>query len=231
MKLRTKSKCDLLTEAIIDGIIDGRYRQGEKLLSEPELENEYQVSRVTVRESLKQLRTMGLVTIQQGEGTIVNQFKLQNYMQPLFPLMVLNSQEVDQLYTARACIEMGSVYEAAGRMTEENLKQLKKLLEKMDRASETENYDAYTELDGQFHYLISELSGNQVIVSFYFMVKDVLQHYIAKTNKRTTVISRSLAEHKKIVEYMESGDRDRAMAQMREHIMQAKENLLNAETG
>lgn len=229
MKLRTKSKCDLLTEAIIDGIIEGRYRQGEKLPSEPELEQEYQVSRVTVRESLKQLRTMGLVTIQQGDGTIVNRFTLQNYMQPLFPLMVLNSQDVAQLYDARACIEMGAVYEATGHITPEQILRLKKLLEKMGKASAAGDYDLFTDLDGQFHFLINEFSGNQVIVSIYFMVKDVLQHYIAKTNKRTTIISRSYEEHKKIVEAMESGNGKDASYAMREHIMHAKENLLAAE--
>ena len=231
MRLQAKSKCDLLTDAIIEGIIAGRYRQGQKLPSESELEAEYQVSRVTVRESLKQLRTMGLVTIQQGEGTLINEFKLRNYMQPLFPLMILQSQEIGQLYDARGYIEMGAVYEATGHLTAEQRERLEQIIEQTEKASAEENYEAFTELDSLFHYLICEFSENQVLLSVYYMIRDVLKRYIRETNRGTTIISQSCADHKEIVRLMAAGDGNQASLKMKEHILRAKENLLKAEAG
>ena len=227
MKLRAKSKCDLLTEAIIEGIITGRYQQGQKLPSESELESEYQVSRVTVRESLKQLRTMGLVTIQQGEGTVINEFKLRNFMQPLYPLMVLSSQEVGQLYDARGYIEMGAVSAAVGRLSAEQAEQLEQLIAQSEKAVEREDYEAFNELDSLFHYLICEFSGNQVLLSVYYMIRDVLKIYIRKTNRRDVILSRSLADHKEIVALMKAGDRNTASLKLKEHIQRAKGNLLS----
>ena len=226
MKLLSKSKCDLLTEALIDGIISKRYVQGEKLPSESELEEEYHVSRVTVRESLKQLSTMGLVTIQQGDGTFVNTFSLRNYLQPLFPMLVLNSQEVGQLYIARAYIEMGAVTEAVSHITHEQIERLKLIIGQMEKASEEEDKEAFTILDSQFHFLISEASDNQAILSIYYMIKDVLDYYIRQTNRGMRVISTSLAEHKRVVDALLSGDADEAAAAMKDHILHAKENLL-----
>lgn len=228
MRLYSKSKCDLLTEAIIEGIISKRYIQGEKLPSESELEEEYHVSRVTVRESLKQLSTMGLVTIQQGDGTIVNHFTLRNYLQPLFPLLVLNDREVSELYMARAYIEMGAVTEAATHITPEQISQLKQLIREMERASKAEDNEAFTKLDSQFHYLLCEASDNQAILSIYYMIKDVLNYYIRQTNRATTVISTSLKEHKAVLDALLTGDTAEVSAAMKKHILHARDNLLSA---
>ena len=78
MKIKSKSKCDLLTEEIIGQIVQGVYRPGDKLPPENELIAAYQVSRVTVRESLKKLSAMGIVSICQGDGTFINHFNLRS---------------------------------------------------------------------------------------------------------------------------------------------------------
>ncbi len=228
MIIHSKSKCDLLTEAIIEGIISGRYVQGEKLPSESELEEEYKVSRVTVRESLKQLRTMGLVTIQQGDGTIVNQFTLRNYLQPLFPLLVLNDREVSDLYMARAYIEMGAATEAVTHIKPEQTKVLGQLISEMEDAFKKGNNEAYTKLDSRFHFMLCEASDNQAILSIFYMIKDVLDYYIRQTNQAERVISTSLAEHKEIFKALQAGDTAAVSASMKEHILHARDNLLSA---
>ncbi len=52
---------------------EGRYKPGDKLSSEAELVREFEVSRNTVRQALDLLRSMNLVTRQQGRGTFVAQ--------------------------------------------------------------------------------------------------------------------------------------------------------------
>lgn len=56
-------------------IIAGKYPDGTKLPSEPKLQNEYSVSRVTLRNALNQLVKGGYIIRVQGKGTFVNKPK------------------------------------------------------------------------------------------------------------------------------------------------------------
>ncbi len=62
---------DRLTELIAQR----RFLPGEKLPSEPELAQELQVSRTTLREALRILTTRGLVEVRRGVGTFVTESK------------------------------------------------------------------------------------------------------------------------------------------------------------
>lgn len=53
-------------------ILSGNYKQGDQLLNEDKLCSLYNVSRTTVRRSLKELENEGLVVINHGKGTFVN---------------------------------------------------------------------------------------------------------------------------------------------------------------
>lgn len=73
MNKQTTSACRyaLLTTALRRGIEEGRYAMGSVLPTEAELCEQFNVSRHTVREALRQLRNMGLVASRQGSGTVV----------------------------------------------------------------------------------------------------------------------------------------------------------------
>jgi DNA-binding GntR family transcriptional regulator len=52
-------------------IAEGRYPIGSQLPSEPELEQEFGVSRITIRQALSMLKRRGLLTSRSGMGTVV----------------------------------------------------------------------------------------------------------------------------------------------------------------
>src|SRR5207244_11787249 len=54
-----------------DAIPDGRFRAGTKLPPERELAAEFRVNRTSVREAIKVLEGLGLVTVRQGDGATV----------------------------------------------------------------------------------------------------------------------------------------------------------------
>jgi len=227
-KVRTKNKCDVVTEEIINLIVSRTFKPGEKLPTENELVELFGVSRVTVRESLKRLSSMGIVSIYQGDGTFVNTFNLTNFMKPLFSLMVLSELSIEQLYDARLYVEVGMVSLAAKSRQFCKLEKLEAMLVEQRIAVEQEDDLAFTELDWQFHLLIGEASDNEVLLSAYMMIKDILKHYIKKTNRRPVVMSTSLGFHEKIVDAIARQDRDDAEALMRGHINNAKQSLLDS---
>lgn len=54
-----------------DAILDGRFRAGQKLPPERELADEFQVNRTSIREAIKVLEGLALVTVRQGDGATV----------------------------------------------------------------------------------------------------------------------------------------------------------------
>ena len=60
-----------VAEQLRDAILDGRFAAGRKLPPERELAQEFGVNRTSVRESLKVLEGLGLVTVRQGDGATV----------------------------------------------------------------------------------------------------------------------------------------------------------------
>lgn len=67
------TKQALIADALFSGIQAGKYKIGDRLPSEPELSLQFGVSRHTVRAALRALHNRGLVTSQQGVGTIVQE--------------------------------------------------------------------------------------------------------------------------------------------------------------
>src|SRR5437867_4757628 len=60
-----------VAEQLRDAILDGRFRAGTKLPPERELALEFRVNRTSVREAIKVLEGLGLVTVRQGDGATV----------------------------------------------------------------------------------------------------------------------------------------------------------------
>lgn len=72
-----------LKEIIKNEIITHKYLSGEKLPTEPELCETYQVSRITVRKAVEELCKEGMLEKKQGKGTFVKQRKIQRKMEHL----------------------------------------------------------------------------------------------------------------------------------------------------
>src|SRR5437867_10977928 len=60
-----------VAEQLRDAILDGRFRAGQKLPPERELADEFRVNRTSIREAIKVLEGLGLVSVRQGDGATV----------------------------------------------------------------------------------------------------------------------------------------------------------------
>lgn len=225
-RIKSKTKCDTVVDAMLAMIINGEYAQGQRLPAETVLMESFGVSRVTVREAFKKLHTMGVVLIRQGEGTFVNRIDMGTMMKPLFAMITFDKMSVNQIYDARLFIEAGTCALAAINRTDSQLAFLKELVGKMRIAVSDADSEAFSDLDAEFHLAIGEASKNDILLGAYITIKSILKGYIKKTNYARSTVRTSLDFHAGIVELLESGNAIEAEAMMRRHIESSKKSLI-----
>jgi GntR family transcriptional repressor for pyruvate dehydrogenase complex len=220
-KIKQKTKCDTVMDDVLAMIIEGIYKEGDKLPPENTLCEKFGVSRVTIRESFKKLNMMGVVTIKQGEGTYVAHTDMSMFLKPLLSSLVFDNVSIDELYDARLFVEIGTVSLAARHSTTEDVSQ-------MHIAVKSHDLNAFAQYDADFHNLIGVISKNSILHSTYLTIKDILDGYIKKTNRTISMIDSSCKTHEQIVDAIDDRNDNLAAEIMRGHIHRARANLISS---
>lgn len=85
-KENVRTKQEILYSEWDNNIITGKWKAGEKIATERELCEQYNVSRSTVRETLRLLEQKGLISRTQGKGTFVNTQRVEQKLTKLYTL-------------------------------------------------------------------------------------------------------------------------------------------------
>lgn len=134
MKASPNTLSKLVTSKLIGRIIEGTYPSGTRLPTEREIAEEFQVTRNVVREALKRLEALGLVTIRRGSGIYVEDLKITGGVELLEVLIFREDGSMD-LGMLRDVIEFfedairSVIRHAAERAREEELERLRVLVE------------------------------------------------------------------------------------------------------
>lgn len=224
--MKTKNKCDMVVDSLLDAIVSKQYVVGSQLPIESELCKMLGVSRITVRESLKKLEMMGVVTIQQGKGTFVEKIGLNTFMQPMYGLIDFNTFDVSTIYEARLYIETGSCRLAAKHRTEKNIEALESLLKKMKTALHQERVEAFIQYDRDFHIEVAETSNNNIIRAVVTNLEDISDACFKRLHKVFTFMNDVHKHHKRIFDAIVAGDEDEAEAAIRVHTLASRDFLL-----
>lgn len=144
----------LVRDRLLSKILRGDLLPGQAL-REPEIVEELQVSRVPVREALRQLESMGLVVAKKNCGVSVR---------------VLTEGEVSDLYAFRALLDEFAGQQICARPLEERVEwgaRLERLCDAMDVAITQDDIDAYYQLNLEFHWCFIEATENAEIEKTY----------------------------------------------------------------
>ncbi|HEV7957370.1 MAG: DNA-binding transcriptional regulator, FadR family [Microbacteriaceae bacterium] len=158
-------------------ICEGRMPAGSTITTE-ELENRYLVSRSVIRESLRALAAMGMVTSKRRVGNVILPMSEWN----VYDLSVIRWRlagrgriaQLRSLTQLRAAIEPEAAKLAA---TGANLSQASDLMGLAGRlwaAGRSGDEDLFLELDIAFHALVMEMSGNEMFSRLNNLVSEVL---------------------------------------------------------
>jgi len=198
-------------------LINGVWRPGDKVPSENELADQFNVSRITVRQALQRLGTLGLIETRRGEGSFVKEVDVGDSMNALIPTMYLGENSELEIIEFREIIETECAGLAAKRANEKDINDLKALWKRMNDCKERSDLKGFGEADLDFHFKVAEITKNPLVIKTNLILRDVLENAM-----RTTIdkmgCENGLYYHNKLIQEIEAHDVKAASKTMREHI-------------
>ena len=209
---------DYVAEQIRNKIMDKHYTSGVRLPNEYQLAKEYDVCRYTIREAIKKLTATGLVQVQRGRGTFVSGNIPSSYLKNVIDLMLLDDQEIQEIFIARIAIEQKTAELAARNVTSEGIEKLEKSIEAMDEALTKKQSDIYNDLDLSFHNIIAEAADNRILQAILTGLHDTIRYTINKSAVKIGNRRKSIEGHRKILECIRNRDAAGASLEMIDHL-------------
>lgn len=160
-------------------IINGDLSIGGKLPSERELSDVLGVSRNSVREAIRMLDFMGIISSQQGAGNYLTGNFENNLVESMSMMFMLNQITYQQISQLRRALELEALMIAIDTVTEEEIKELENIISQLE--NKTEEYNVI--LDKQLHYNIAAASRNTLIINILKALSEVMDKFIADLRK------------------------------------------------
>lgn len=205
-----------LTRRIVSGEITDATAPSELGISQ-----EFGVSRVVARETLKILASLDIVDIAQGRRVAVRPRAEWDYLSPLL-IEWLPEEHVDELLQEllqmRVLLEPELAAMAAASISDDTLARLRATLEQM--ADLEHDPDAYLEVDHEFHMEICRAANNRILDRIMYSAR-----WLGTASRRVTnqaspdSLHLATAAHAEVFAALEARDPDGARERMRSHLL------------
>jgi DNA-binding GntR family transcriptional regulator len=197
-----------ITSELREMILSGKLKPGERIRQE-ELAERFKISRIPVREALRKLESDGLVSLVPNASAWVAKLDL---------------NECIEIYKIRERLEPLALSEAVSKLTEDQIRNLETLVERMERARDTEEF---LRLDREFHLASYHPANMKLLVEMVERFWNTTQHYRRAFTKllgreRNWIIH---SEHRLLVDALRRRDAEGAAHILFEHIRRTRFEL------
>ena len=191
-----------VSESLRAALVSGRMAPGTTY-SIPVLAEQFGVSATPVREAMLDLVNEGIVAPVPNKG---------------FRVVELTDEELDQVTELRRLLEVPTVRDLAGRMSPSSLQRLRGLAAAVHDAAQRADVVAYVESDRELHLALLAEAGNPRLVEMVGRLRDQSRLYGLEQLAAEGVLVDSAAEHARLIDALESGDRGAAEKVMAHHL-------------
>ncbi|WP_106401215.1 FadR/GntR family transcriptional regulator [Actinocorallia populi] len=208
---------DEAIEKIKEMIVSGALRPGDRLPKEADLASELGLSRNSLREAVRALSLLNILDVRQGDGTYVSSLAPEQLLEAVtFILDFHQDDTVLQAFQVRAILEPAATALAAQRITPEEVAGLRSLLDGLGDAPGAEELVAN---DLEFHRRIAAASGVPLLCSLLETISGpTVRARIWRGVTQQEAVSRTLAEHRAILDALALGEVETARAWATVHI-------------
>ena len=193
----------LVTTALRERILTGDIAIGERLV-EGRLSEELGVSRMPVREALRELAAEGIVTIEPRRGAYVTTF---------------SEQQKRELVEVRATLEALNAKLAAKRHDPQQIAELRRILDEGARLMENEDPGLLTRQNFRYHEALGNIAGNTILQDMIRSLRDRTAMLFATTSRQRA--EQNWQEHAAILRAVIDGDAELAALLAARHVFNA----------
>ena len=214
-------------------ILEGKLKAGDKLPSEKELVEQFQVSKQTLRESLRALEHMGLIDVRKGiaGGAFIVEVDIAIAKESLANYLYFKNLTIENLSEFRLLIEPAAAKMAAQNISSDELEALRLLnLSARKNLKMNRIRDAARD-EFNFHRFIADLTDNPIIILFLDFVESMLDDFKSVLKPDTEFFETVLDAHDRIYEAIKNRNAELAAAEMLEHVESVGDHLLKLQGG
>lgn len=238
MKIDPNSSADLsvqIAQAIKDAIISGKLIVDERLPSETELCDQFQVSRSTVREALKRLAAQSLIRTQRGAsgGAFVNRLSFEDaYPQQVTTstlLLSMNAVSFDTACEARFALERACAPLSAARRSPDHLATMRAEIVRQSQPGLTD--EAFCASDVAFHRALVDGADNPVLSYQLAGAVEAMQPLMNMITFTARSREEIVALHTRIADAIEGHDAtaaDEALQELTSYTLTLKDSVMAA---
>ena len=207
-EFKTVTLADRVYEKIEHDIIYGIYPRG-MMLTEMGLAEELGMSRTPIREALRRLVHEGLLD-ESGRGTVVRG---------------ITKEDLTDILTIRIPLEGMAAYYAAQNITEDEIRELTRVMDLQEFYMEKNDREKISEIDNRIHEMICEISGHRVVLDTLTPLRHKAAKY-RKTAVQTGNTETIVSEHKHIYQAVIEHKAEDARRYAEEHARNAMQRIL-----
>ncbi len=209
---RAKTITSIAVDAIEQMIATGQLAAGDRI-NESTLAESLEISRGPIREACRSLEQAGLLTSKTNRGMYVRQVTL---------------DEARELYELRGAV-VGLIGELiVKRGSDEDIAELQRLVDEMQRAADAEDAAAYYKLNLKFHDRLVGAAGNSVAEDTYKRIVNQLHLLRRRGLVQEGNLQSSNQEHADIVSALTKRDAEAASTAMRTHVANGFSRLISS---
>jgi DNA-binding GntR family transcriptional regulator len=194
-----------VAESLRAALVSGRMVPGTTY-SIPALAEQFGVSATPVREAMLDLVNEGIMSAVPNKG---------------FRVVELSDAELDQITELRRLLEVPTVGDLAGAIDRAAVRRLRALADAVSDAARRGDVVGYVEADRELHLALLAEAGNPRLVEMVGRLRDQSRLYGLEQLAADGVLVDSAAEHIRLIDALESGDRraaERVMAHHLDHV-------------
>jgi len=217
-----------VAEQLKRAILSGHFKPGEKLPPERDLAEEFQVSRLAIREALRKLEHIGFIITRQGVtgGAYVTDLTFEYLANAFLDLFLANKISIPELHHVRLLIEPEVARLAALHITPEYSERLREALKIEDLPIPSLSVDI--ERKQKIHLILAEMSGNRFFEALVRSLLRLTKKVVEAVNPDPDQVH-PRGMHDGIVEAVIRGDAEAAAEAMKKHTLDFGKNFIQME--
>ena len=223
--IRTQSLATRIVDQVIEALFSGQLEAGQFLGTEAQLTQMFNTSRVPIREALGRLEALGVVTIKTGlgGGATIAEGRPEQFATALAVQFMLVQVRPEEIFDARIGIECRAAELAAEHITDEEIVELRRLLDLVKAPNLSRRASVERILD--FHAAIVEASRSRTLITLMNALEHALLNlYIAIDSDASNEFRYEGLQA--IFERIEARDAEGAFTTMRKHLLNRGQSML-----